>query len=123
MNRGPDTFGPHGIQAKKDATLDARMTPIVIRYLNDWYAAGLDLFNWFNYYATDYNTQYGTWGVTNDMFLKSSPKLNGIKNVTKSALPAITAGHGLPGNFPGSAKAYNYDNSGYWRVTIPIFPS
>ena len=91
MNRGPDTFGPHGIQAKKDATLDSRMTPIVIRYLNDWYAAGLDLFNWFNYYATDYNTQYGTWGVTNDMFLKSSPKLNGIKNVTKSALPAITA--------------------------------
>ena len=57
------------------------------------------------------------------MFLKSSPKLNGIKNVTKFALPAITAGHGLPGNIPGSAKAPNYDNYGYWRVIIRIFPN
>ena len=120
MDRGPDTFGPHSIQAKKSATLDARMTPIVIRYLNDWYAAGFDLFNWFNYYATDYGSQYGTWGVTDNMFLASSPKLNGIKNVTSSPLPAITAGHSIPHSFPGSDRAVNGDKSGFWRV-IPIF--
>jgi hypothetical protein len=58
---GPDTFGPNSIQAKKAATLDPKMTPIVAKFLNDWYAAGGGLFNWFTFISTGYDSQYGTW--------------------------------------------------------------
>ena len=58
---GPDTFGVNSIQAKKQASNDIRMTNITINFLNDWYAAGGHLFNWFTYGASSYDTQYGTW--------------------------------------------------------------
>ena len=92
------------------------MTPIVARYLTDWYAAGFDLFNWFIFYSSSYDGPYGTWGVTNDMLLTTSSKLEGIRNVTRSKLPAITAGQGLPKTIIASNRAFNPDKSGYWKV-------
>ena len=96
------------------------MTPIVEKYLQDWYAYGGDLFNWFTYTASSYDSQYGTWGVTNDPTNLNAPKLKGIKNVVSSSLPKITAGHILPNNVKGGDKI-NPDSSGFWRVSNKFF--
>jgi hypothetical protein len=47
----------------------------------------------------------------------TSPKLIGIRNVTNSPLPTLTAGHILPLTFKGGEKAQYPDGSGYWRVS------
>jgi hypothetical protein len=96
--------------------LDPAFAPTVVGYLNDWYAAGGGLFIWFNYVATSYNGQYGTWGVTNDINNLATPKLLAIKNVTSSPLPKVTAGTVLPGSIRGGDKVDSPDNSGVWKV-------
>jgi len=94
---GPDTFGPNGIQAKSQATLDPRMKQLVVTYLNNWYGYGFNSLNWFVSGADSYNTQYGTWALTEDMDNLQVPKIEGIDAVRTSAPPPITIGTVLPG--------------------------
>ncbi len=101
---GPDTFGPNNIAAKMAAQFDPRMKDLVARYLNNWYAYGFGLFNWFVAGATPYNTAFGTWGLTDDMSNLNTPKLQGIDAVCAVGRPPPTAGFGIPGE--ADARAY-----------------
>jgi VCBS repeat-containing protein len=109
---GPDTSGPNNIAAKAAASLDPRMENLVIQYLDAWFANGGDLFDWFVAGPTNYNTAYGTWGVTNDITNLNTPKMQGILAVLNSPKPALTAGYAVPGtisanNYVGAAPTTN----------------
>ena len=58
---GPDSFGPNSIGAKKNASLSEAMVPIVTNFMKDWYSWGGELFNWFVWGTSSYDSQYGTW--------------------------------------------------------------
>jgi hypothetical protein len=89
---GPDTFGPNNIAAKKAASLDPRMQALTVRYMNDWYARGGGLFNWYMAGPTNYDTQYGTWGLTNDINNPNAPKAAGVAQVQQA--PRVEAQNG-----------------------------
>ena len=94
---GPDTFGPNNIAAKKAASLDPRMKDLVRDYLTVWYAKGGGQFNWFVLGATSFDTQYGTWGLTDSLRDLRQPKELGFDAVRTSPPPALTVGAALPG--------------------------
>jgi hypothetical protein len=83
---GPDTFGGNNVGAKKAASLDLRMRAICERYLKSWYARGGDQFNWFTLGAGSYDTQYGTWALTNDITNTNAPKIQAFQTVRQSKL-------------------------------------
>ena len=93
---GPDTFGPNNIAAKKAASLDPAFQAINERYLKNWYEMGGDLFLWFVIGATNYDTPYGTWGLTNDMRNQTAPKILAMDNTLAVAKPAATLGQMIP---------------------------
>lgn len=105
------------------------MKGIVVQYLNAWYASGGGLLNWFNFFSTNYDSQYGTWyiafivvihferGITHAMNVTDSPKLQGVQQVVASPLPQVTAGKAIPGIISAGARAKYPDSSGYWRVS------
>jgi Carbohydrate binding module (family 6) len=94
---GSDTFGPNNIAAKKAASLDPAMKPLVTNYLNVIYGYGLDLCNWFVAGATNYDSQYGTWGLTNDMSNQAAPKILGIDSANAQKYVTINQGRIVPG--------------------------
>lgn len=102
---GPDTFGPNNVAAKKAAALDPRMKDLVIRYLDDWYAQGGGLFNWYFAGTTSYDTPFGTWGLTNDITNLNTPKIQGINAVLAGPAPALAAGTPVPGEIPATHYA------------------
>ena len=93
---GPDTAGANNIAAKKEASLDPKIREICVRYLNTWFKSGGSLFNWFVAGATDYTTQYGTWGLTNNMTNQQAPKILAMDDVLGAPVPAITLGAPTP---------------------------
>jgi hypothetical protein len=94
---GPDTFGPNNIAAKKAASLDPRMKDICVRFLQGMFANGIQDFNWFVAGASSWDTQYGTWGLTDDMRNQDTPKIQAIKEVLSSPPVALTFGVSVPG--------------------------
>lgn len=94
---GPDTFGPNNIAAKKAASLDSGIQPICANYLNVWFGYGFDLLNWFVAGATSYDSQYGTWGLTNDMTNPSAPKIKAFDQVKAQGKAVLTEGISVPG--------------------------
>ncbi len=94
---GPDTFGPNNIQAKKDATLDPQMQTLTQRYLNIWYGKGGDQFNWFTLGAGSFDSQYGTYSITNDISVLNQPKELGYLAIRNETPPKPNAGLALPG--------------------------
>jgi len=113
---GPDTFGPNNIVAKKQASLDPRMADISEAYLDGWFKAGGDLFMWFVMGATNYDSQYGTWGLTNDMRNQSAPKIQAIDRVAGRAKPSPTLGTLLPGTIDARRFA---GVDGNWTTANP----
>jgi len=105
---GPDTFGPNNIAAKKAASLDPRMRDLVVKYLQMWYAKGGGQFNWFVLGASNFDTQYGTWALTDRLRDLNQPKELGFDAVRTSPLPTITAGFALPGEI--DARDYSGSN-------------
>ena len=89
---GPDTFGPNNIAAKRAANHDPRIRPILEKYLNDWYAAGGGLFQYFVSGAGDWNTQYGAWSLTETMLDQNTAKIQAVDAVARGARPALTLG-------------------------------
>jgi hypothetical protein len=109
---GPDTFGPNNVAAKAAASLDPRMETLVSQYLQNWFAAGGELFNWYLAGPTNYNTAYGTWGLTNDVTNLNTPKMQGIDAVLAAPPPALAAGYSVPGvisanHYVGAAPTTN----------------
>src|SRR5262249_54754090 len=78
------------------ATLDPRMRSLVDDYLAAWYGHGGGQFNWFVTGATDYNTQFGTWGLAENINQQVTPKIQGIDDVLHGPRIAITDGTPLP---------------------------
>jgi hypothetical protein len=68
---------PNNITTKRNASLDPRMRTLVNNYLNGWYNQGGGLFMWFVTGPTNWNTQNGTWGLTDSIENFNSPKLLG----------------------------------------------
>ena len=95
---GPDTFGPNNIAAKKAASLDPSIQAVCANYLNVWFGYGFDLMNWFVAGATSYDSQYGTWGMTNDMTNQTAPKILAFDQVKAQLRAPLTAGIAVPGN-------------------------
>ncbi len=93
---GPDTFGPNNIAAKRAASYDARMRELCNRYLSGWYAAGGGQFQWFVSGAGDWNTQYGTWTLTEVMTDQDTPKILAMDDTLTGPLPPLSAGVALP---------------------------
>jgi hypothetical protein len=97
---GPDTFGPNNIAAKKAASLDPRMKDLTVKELNQWFGAGGGLIDWYVAGPTNYDTQYGTWGLTNAIDNLNTPKMQGIEQVEAAGVPGATAGFAAPGTIP-----------------------
>ncbi len=109
---GPDTFGPNNIAAKEAASLGPAMTALVTTYLDSWFAAGGGLFNWYLAGPTNYDTQYGTYGLTDDVTNLNSPKMQGIEDVLNATPPMLTGGYPIPGvisanDFAGATPTTN----------------
>jgi Carbohydrate binding module (family 6) len=102
---GPDTFGPNNVAAKKGASFDPRMADLVQRYLAEMSARGMGLLNWYLGGATSWDTQYGTWGLTDDMTNQGTPKIQGIDAFRSAAPPQLDAGMAVPGEV--DARLYN----------------
>jgi hypothetical protein len=97
---GPDTFGPNNIAAKKTAALDPQMKDIIAGELNQWFANGGGLFEWFASGPTNYDTPYGTWGVSNSLDNLNGPKTQGIVQVENGGAPKADVGHPAAGTIP-----------------------
>jgi hypothetical protein len=101
---GPDTFGPNNVAAKAAASLAPAMESLVISYLDQWFSDGGGLFNWYYGGASNYNTAFGTWGLTNDPTNLNTPKMLGVESVLSSSPPPLTIGAPVP----GTVSANNY---------------
>lgn len=94
---GADTFGPGSLATKKAAGLDTRMTDLCKRYLSTWYAAGGETMMWYTAGATNWDTQYGTWGLTNDITNTTAPKIKCMDQTLAGAQPAVQGRNAVPG--------------------------
>lgn len=113
---GPDTFGPGSIQAKRAAGHDPRMQTICQRYLNIWFGYGFDTFMWFVAGATGWDTQYGTWGLAEDMTQPNTPKTLAIDWVRAKVRPPLIAGDPIPGAIDARKHVNRGDN---WQTQDP----
>ena len=78
---GPDTYGAQNVAAKRAAQLDPQMTTILVKYLNNWYAKGGDLFNFYTVGARSFNSPFGAWSITEDLDVLNSAKIKAFQNV------------------------------------------
>ena len=106
---GADTFGQGSIATKKAASLDPRLLDICKRYLSTWYAAGGQMFMWYTAGASNWDTQYGTWGLTTDLALTDVPKIQCIDQIRNGTLPAVQARNTVPGSFDALAYLENFE--------------
>lgn len=121
---GSDTFGPGSLQAKKQASMDPRMLAICRQYLNNWYASGAGLFMWYTAGAGNWDTQYGTWGLTTDLALDNAPKIRCMDEIAQAAPPPSSARHQIPGSFDaieyvGNLPPYKPETRGRIRYMHP----
>ena len=121
---GSDTFGPGSIQAKKQASMDPRLLAICRQYLTNWYASGAGLLMWYTAGASNWGTQYGTWGLTTDLAIENTPKIRCIDEIAQSAPPASSARHLVPGSFDameyvGNLPPYKPDSRNRIRYMHP----
>jgi hypothetical protein len=73
---GPDTFGSGSTASKAGANRDPRMFDLCKTYLNNWADQGGGLFMWFTTGAGNWETNYGTWSVSeyDDPSVAMTPK-------------------------------------------------
>ena len=94
---GSATGGEEGMDIKTEALFDPRMRQITSDYLNGWYRAGGELFEWFMAGPTNFTSPFGAWGLTNAVDNFDSPKLQGTVDVANGPKVAQTAGIAIPG--------------------------
>jgi hypothetical protein len=102
---GPETFGPHNIAAKKAATLywkdpatnlffPRSIMSVVQDFLASWYSNGGDLINWEVAGVGTFDSQYGTYALTDTYADMQTPKIRGIQELMQTYPwpPDVTAG-------------------------------
>jgi hypothetical protein len=78
-------MGPFNIAAKKKASLDPRIKALMYQYMNQWYRAGGDLAAWYTIGARSYDTQFGTWTLTNDINKTDTAKAQAFRAIRDAA--------------------------------------
>jgi len=72
---GPDVSSTGSLAQKAASQMDPRMQAICQQYYAEWFGAGGSLINWFVMGASGYGSQYGDWGMSDDMAkLAAAPK-------------------------------------------------
>ncbi len=93
---GPDTFGSNNIAAKEAANQSPQMQTIITNFLDTWYRQGGGLINYFALGASSFDSQYGTWSISDNIDDLTEPKELAYDAVRASPQPAATSGIGLP---------------------------
>ncbi len=106
---GSDTFGPGSIDAKREASMDARLEPICRKYMQRWYEQGGELFMWFTAGAGQWTSPYGSWELTTDLARTDAPKILCLDGVIAQTPTRVLARNPVPGmidatRFVGSAS-------------------
>jgi regulation of enolase protein 1 (concanavalin A-like superfamily) len=102
---GSDTFGGGNITIKKAASMDPRMAGLVQTYLDNWYSQGGGLFNWFQAGPTNWETNFGSWGVSNAIDNLTGAKAVGTITVVDSVKTPLSFGIPVPATFDARAQA------------------
>ena len=63
---GEDTYGPLNIPPSTGGGQPAEQG-LMEQFLNLWYSSGGDQLNWYTLCARSYNTQYGSWSITDNI--------------------------------------------------------
>jgi hypothetical protein len=107
---GEDTTGSLNISAKQQAVLDPQNTAIIEKFLNLWYSAGGNQLNWYTIGARSFNTQFGSWSITDDATNYNEPKEQAYLAIENqgTAAPAPTADAYVR---DGSYASQNYGSS------------
>jgi hypothetical protein len=101
---GADTMGPFNLTAKKRASLDPRIKPLIEQFMNQWYRAGGDLAAWYTLGARTYDTQFGTWTLTNDINRTDTAKAQAFRSVRNAAPGAAGTAFRLTSRAPVPVK-------------------
>ncbi len=116
---GPGMSGTASLQAKIDANVMPAMGRLVRKSIEDATASGTSLYMYYNDAGT--YSQYGMWGLTQDVFDLTTPKLTGVAAVMAQGRQKLKVGNLLPDsivaatpdicsgrNFIGGGGAYLY---------------
>ena len=102
---GEGLTGNHSYEAKLAATRDPRMGNVVQQYLTNWYADAGELFMYFT--LTSGYSQWGFWGLTDNVFDAQTPKYQGALRVLAAAYPVLNTGLTVPGTIPATSVTTN----------------
>jgi len=114
---GIDTSGPNDLPVKEQINLDPGLAPIMLNYFNTWFGLGFENFNWYVCDATQQDSQYGAWGMLDDI-----NNLTTVKWKTASAYvpttPPLNGGNHVPGDI--DARRYT-DRPANWQQGLPYW--
>ena len=88
---GEDTYGSLNIAAKAQAVLSPQNQGLMEQFLNLWYSSGGDQLNWYTLGARSYNTQYGSWSITDNITNYNEPRELAFIAIGNEAPPKVTA--------------------------------
>jgi hypothetical protein len=129
---GPDTYGANNIAEKRNAMRSTEMKDMCYNFLKQWYTYSADgLFNWFTVGAGSWNTQYGTWSLTENY--EYSFKLQAMDSLLSSPvsfpaagnqIPGIVEGRKVAGASAGTLAATSFTPTGWkgaedWLILVP----
>ena len=120
---GPDTACPGptsscsaaSLAARANASIDARLTPIIEQYLQNWAQWGSNVMGPLNYFvagATPLLDRYGVYGLLYDMAVQSTPKSRAVDSVRAAPLPPPAAA------LPAPPLAF-YNATNYAGYSLP----
>lgn len=98
---GPDTYAPGSgnLKEKEASQKDPRIKDIIVKYLENWYYSGGDLFCWYLAGASSWDSQYGSFGLINEPDKDIGPKVEAVDKVIAGGTDKYAAGQ-LPTDNP-----------------------
>lgn len=96
--------GAGDLDKKLAANRDPRIGPILKRHLlENWFAAGGDLFCYFNLYGIP--SQWGTWALIDiDLTKPNTPKYRAVEEIAQTPRPPVHLGVALPEKIGGTVS-------------------
>ena len=91
---GPGMSGTASLDAKVAANRTGQMGALVQKSLRQAFGSGTSLYMYYND-AGEYS-QYGMWGLTENVFDQSTPKMNAVAAVRRDGSEALAVGAKLP---------------------------
>lgn len=128
---GADTYGPGSgsLKEKEASKKDPRIKDIIIKYLENWYYEGGDIFCWYAAGPSAWDSQYGSFGLINIPGQDVGPKVEAIDAVIAGGMDKYAGGQ-LPTDNPkmdpnGETTVIDFENltdtgTGYslgWNIT------